>query len=410
MENIKTATAEQVIARLAEIQTEMEKDDADLDALNTETDELLARKAELKTAAEEKELKRKNLMSRLNEGIVVPEKTITSKQEDDDMVERKAFMDYVISGKASEAGVLKRADAVGVSTNLGVMIPKTVQQKIIQEVKKIHGRLYGKVKHLNLPGAVEYPIGSFTATFKRITETTVSDRQNPGGITGSIMFKYNIGEIRLSRTLLQTVLTVPAFETELAKVIAEAYVKAMDGEIVTGVPANGQLEGILTKTGIKTIEINEDEMKDWKTFQKKIMAKIPMGMKNKPYEYIMSNGTFEGNIMTLADDNNRPVYTETINPVDGWVDARIKGHGVTLVEPELLPDFDTATAGKVFAVLWVPGEAYAINSNMQFSTVRYMDHDKNEEVTKALVINDGKVLRPDLIYQIKKVAKPAVGS
>lgn len=410
MENIKTATAEQVIARLAEIQTEMEKDDADLDALNTETDELLARKAELKTAAEEKELKRKNLMSRLNEGIVVPEKTITSKQEDDDMVERKAFMDYVISGKASEAGVLKRADAVGVSTNLGVMIPKTVQQKIIQEVKKIHGRLYGKVKHLNLPGAVEYPIGSFTATFKRITETTVSDRQNPGGITGSIMFKYNIGEIRLSRTLLQTVLTVPAFETELAKVIAEAYVKAMDGEIVTGVPANGQLEGILTKTGIKTIEINEDEMKDWKTFQKKIMAKIPLGMKNKPYEYIMSNGTFEGNIMTLADDNNCPVYTETINPVDGWVDARIKGHGVTLVEPELLPDFDTATAGKVFAVLWVPGEAYAINSNMQFSTVRYMDHDKNEEVTKALVINDGKVLRPDLIYQIKKVAKPAVGS
>ncbi|WP_289683750.1 phage major capsid protein [Faecalibaculum rodentium] len=410
MENIKTATAEQVIARLAEIQTEMEKDDADLDALNTETDELLARKAELKTAAEEKELKRKNLMSRLNEGIVVPEKTITSKQEDDDMVERKAFMDYVISGKASEAGVLKRADAVGVSTNLGVMIPKTVQQKIIQEVKKIHGRLYGKVKHLNLPGAVEYPIGSFTATFKRITETTVSDRQNPGGITGSIMFKYNIGEIRLSRTLLQTVLTVPAFETELAKVIAEAYVKAMDGEIVTGVPANGQLEGILTKTGIKTIEINEDEMKDWKTFQKKIMAKIPLGMKNKPYEYIMSNGTFEGNIMTLADDNNRPVYTETINPVYGWVDARIKGHGVTLVEPELLPDFDTATAGKVFAVLWVPGEAYAINSNMQFSTVRYMDHDKNEEVTKALVINDGKVLRPDLIYQIKKVAKPAVGS
>lgn len=410
MENIKTATAEQVIARLAEIQTEMEKDDADLDALNTETDELLARKAELKTAAEEKELKRKNLMSRLNEGIVVPEKTITSKQEDDDMVERKAFMDYVISGKASEAGVLKRADAVGVSTNLGVMIPKTVQQKIIQEVKKIHGRLYGKVKHLNLQGAVEYPIGSFTATFKRITETTVSDRQNPGGITGSIMFKYNIGEIRLSRTLLQTVLTVPAFETELAKVIAEAYVKAMDGEIVTGVPANGQLEGILTKTGIKTIEINEDEMKDWKTFQKKIMAKIPLGMKNKPYEYIMSNGTFEGNIMTLADDNNRPVYTETINPVDGWVDVRIKGHGVTLVEPELLPDFDTATAGKVFAVLWVPGEAYAINSNMQFSTVRYMDHDKNEEVTKALVINDGKVLRPDLIYQIKKVAKPAVGS
>ncbi len=81
MENIKTASVEQIIARLAEIQTEMDKDDADLDALNTEADELLARKAELKSEAEEKELKRSALLNRLNEGTVVANPVSPKKEE-----------------------------------------------------------------------------------------------------------------------------------------------------------------------------------------------------------------------------------------------------------------------------------------------------------------------------------------
>ena len=61
-------------------------------------------------------------------------------------------------------------------------------------------------------------------------------------------------------------------------------------------------------------------------------------------------------------------------------------------------------------MLWVPAEAYAINSNMGFTVTKYFDHEKNQEVTKALVINDGKVLRPDLIYLLKKVAVPTTPS
>lgn len=80
---------------------------------------------------------------------------------------------------------------------------------------------------------------------------------------------------------------------------------------------------------------------------------------------------------------------------------------MTLVEPTLLPDFDAATANKIFGMIWVPGDAYAINSNMNFSVVQYVDHEKNQIVKKALVVNDGKVLRKDRIILLKKVAKPA---
>lgn len=398
-------TFDEVVARLAEIKTEMNSPDADLDALSDETEKLIARKAELMQEAADKELKRKSLLGQIEDGFKLPTVVAGNTAEDDDMIERKAFMEFVMTGKL-DSNVLKRSDAANVASDLGVMIPNHVQQEILQEIKKIHGRLYGKVKHLNLPGGVDYPVGSFSATFSRITESTISDRQKGGSITGKVTFKYNIGEIRLAKTLLQSILTVPAFEAELAKVIAEAYVKAMDDELLNGVASNGQMEGIIAHTKVKTISINANEMADWKELQKKIFAALPLAFRGKNYEFAMSAGTYEGNIKTLADDNNRPVYTETFSPVDGTMDCRFKGRPVTLVEPELLPNFDDAATGKVFGLLWVPNEAYAINSNMNFTVTRYFDHETNQEVTKALVVNDGKVLRPDLIYLLKKTAVP----
>lgn len=51
---------------------------------------------------------------------------------------------------------------------------------------------------------------------------------------------------------------------------------------------------------------------------------------------------------------------------------------------------------------WVPEEGYAINSNLEFSVVDYFDHNTNQYIKKALVINDGKVLDPKYIYLLKK--------
>ena len=55
-------------------------------------------------------------------------------------------------------------------------------------------------------------------------------------------------------------------------------------------------------------------------------------------------------------------------------------------------------------MLWVPDQAYAINTNLEFYVKRYFDEEKNEYVDKALVINDGKVLDGSMIYLLKKVA------
>lgn len=399
---IEEMNFDEIVARLGEIAKSVEGATGDqIKALNTETDALISRKQELEKGMADN-IRRNALNAKLKAGTLVPEDL---KSANADLQERTAFMEYVQTGKMSD--LLQRTDVTGVSTDLGVLIPKTVQQEIIKNIDEMYGSLYAKVKHLNIRGGVEYPIGSFSATFSRINESTVSDRQKGGSITGSVVFGYNIGEIRIAQTLLESLLAVPVFEAELAKVIAEAFVKAMDNEILNGTGTGGQMEGILGKAGITTITFHEGEIADWKTIQKKIFGGMSLGFKALPYEFVMSNGTWESQIKTLSDDNNRPVYAEPFNPVDGTFSCSFRGHNVTLVEPTLLPDFDAAAVNKIFGMIWVPGDAYAINSNMNFSVVQYVDHEKNQIVKKALVVNDGKVLRKDRIILLKKVAKPA---
>lgn len=326
---------------------------------------------------------------------------------------RTAFKNYIQRGEIDK-NVLqfeKRAGASGASTDLGVLIPTTVIQSIIKEVEKVYGQLYSRVKKTNIPGGVKYPIGSFTATFKRITETTVSDRQKSGEVSGSVEFSYKIGEIRLARTLLQTVLSVQVFEDEFAKVISRAYVEAMDKEIMTGTDASNQCVGILTEAAkggsgrIPTkniIEFTEEEMADWTAWQTKLFAVIPLSMRGLRPEFAMTANTYEANIKTLKDANNRPVYNETFNPVDGAEIATFKGRQVVFVEEDVLKNFSDAGNGEYFGMYWVPDQAYAINSNMEFTVVDYFDHETNQYIKKALVINDGKILDPKYIYLLKK--------
>lgn len=329
---------------------------------------------------------------------------------------RTAFRDYVQGGKI-DRDILQfeqRNDAVSTSSDLGVLIPETVMQEIIKGVSKVYGQLYSRVRKTNLKGGVKYPIGSFAATFNRITETTKSNRQDPGGITGYVAFGYKIGEIRLARTLLQTVLEVPVFEQEFAKAVADAYVKAMDIEIMSGTEANNQCVGILTEAATQSsripaaniIEMSPNDVADWTKWQSKLFAKIPLGMRAENPEFAMTAATYEANIKTLKDQNNRPVYAETFNPIDGSERATFKGKEVVFVENDCLKDFDSANANDFFGMYWVPEKAYAINSNMQFTVVDYFDHETNQWVKKALVINDGKVLDGAYIYLLKKVANP----
>lgn len=345
------------------------------------------------------------------------------KKDDDDMEYRQAFKDFVQKGTWSDV-LQKRSDDRITTGDLGVLIPQTVIQEIISGVAKKYGQLFNRVRKTNIRGGVKYPIGNFTPTFHRLTEESTgaapSARQNPYSGTSYVQFGYNVGEIRVATSLLASIVSVPVFEGELAKSIVEAYVKAMDTEIVHGNPTNLQFNGILTEAvsvspasripAGNTVTFTEAQAADWKYWQTALFAKIPLGMRAESPEFVMSVGTYESVIKTLADDNDRPVYYETFNPIDGTETATFKGREVVFVEEDIFKTFDDisvavgSTDSPYFGMLWVPYKAYAINTNDEFSVKRYYDEEKNEWVDKAIVINDGNVLDGGYIILLKKVA------
>ncbi|MDY5649998.1 MAG: phage major capsid protein, partial [Candidatus Enterosoma sp.] len=219
---------------------------------------------------------------------------------------RTAFMNYVQKGEMSN--LLKRADSENVSSDLGILLPNTIVNEVIKGVEKVYGQLYSRVKKTNLKGGVQYPVGSFGATLYwqgtagTDKEHGVSEKQKAGTVNSYVQFTYHIGEIRIAQSLLQTVVSVDAFESEIVKALVEAYVKAMDEVIMNG-DGLKQPEGILTEAKkasgriprANIIEFNADEIKDWTKWQSKLFAKIPLSMRSLRPEFVLNAGTYEAN-------------------------------------------------------------------------------------------------------------------
>lgn len=311
---------------------------------------------------------------------------------------RKAFADYVRTGKFV---MEKRADEVVTTEEIGKVIPNTIMQEFIKELK-VYGNLYNRVRKLNVRGGVEFPIEELIPTVKWITETTVSEDQKAPEMKTSVSFGYHIAEAKIAQSLLSSIVSLEILESEIAKLLAEAFIKEFDRMIVNG-SGSGQPTGILNDTRVlpaNKLGFTAAEMADWTSFRTKLFAKIPLAYRAGGV-LLMTVETWEGHIMTLKDDQNRPLYSETYDPVTGETICRFAGKEVMLVEPDILKDFGTAQNGEAFAIYLKP-ENYAINSNLQVGFKRYFDEDKNKWVNKGLTILDGKLLDVNGVYILSK--------
>nr|DAG52714.1 MAG TPA: major capsid protein [Caudoviricetes sp.] len=351
-------------------------------------------------------------ITQVNGGIPLATFTHPNQRNDDPyatMEYRTAFKNFMQKGEPIPESLVKRAGGDAgptVTADLGAIIPTTIMNEFVKKVSKVYGQLYSKVRKLNVQGGVKFPISDLKANFKWITETTPSARQKAGDVKEYVEFSYNMGEIRVSQTLLSQVVSLAVFEEEVVKVMTEAYVEAMDKGIVNGTGA-GQMLGILKDTRVTSqpghvIEFTEEEFSDWTAWRKKLFAAIPLS-KRKQGEFIFTAGTVESKLLTMKDTNNRPVFREATDLVvaEGASDGRFYGREVTMVEPDVVSDFDTAENDTVVGIYWNPTD-YVINTNLAFGIKRYFDEDKNEWVNKGLTIVDGKILDPTGCYIIKK--------
>ena len=322
---------------------------------------------------------------------------------------RKAFMEYAKTGKEIPTNLYQRDGAPANTDSLGATIPTTVLNEFINEIRLVYGQLYAKVRKLNIPGAVKVPIARLQAQFKWISEETVSPRQDGGEIKEYVEFSYNMAEIRVSQTLLSQIVTIDLFEREIVQVMVKAYLRAMDTGIVKGT-GNGQMLGILNDERVlatgNVVEMTATEFSNWTAWRKKFFAKLPLGY--RAGEFIFPLATVDAYLETMADSNNNPIFRQAtgleVNDGDAQnPNGRFFGRAISLVEPDIIPDFDSASDGDVVGIFWQP-EEYAINTNLAFGMRRYFDEERNEWVNKMLTIVDGKVLNPMGFYLIKKKA------
>ena len=392
-----TEELDEVNAEIAETQEEIDAIDAE-EAKAEETRALVPAGATLVNG---------NVVGAFNQ----PPQASQTRENDDPfatMEYRRAFMKYAQTGEAIPASLYQR-DGMPANTNtLGATIPTTVLNEFINLIRKRYGNLYSKVRKLNIKGAVKVPISELQATFKWITEDTVSPRQDGGKIKEFVEFSYNMAEIRVSQTLLSSIVTIDLFEREIVRIMLIAYMQAMDIGIVKGT-GKGQMLGILNDPRVMeqeghVIQLSASDINNWTAWRKNFFSKLPLGYRDG--EFIFPLATVDAYLETMADANNNPIFRQAtgLEVNDGDVanpNGRFFGRDISLVEPDIITDFDSASAGDVIGIFWQPDE-YAINTNMEFGMRRYFDEERNEYVNKMLTVVDGKVLNPRGFYVFKK--------
>jgi HK97 family phage major capsid protein len=315
----------------------------------------------------------------------------------DSLEYRKAFMDYVQRGTPIPAEY--RDNELTTTTEAAAVIPTTIMNEVIRTLKQ-YGQVFNRVRKLNVKGGVKIPISSVMPTATWITESAASERKKVN-LSTSVTFSYYGLECKIATSLLAEIVTLDVFESTVGEIIAEAMLKALEIGLVSGDGA-GEMTGITdAASGVTAVTLSSSDFQQWDSWKKKVFAKLGIRYKAGAV-FMMANGTFEGYIDGMVDANGQPIGRLNYGITDG-PQERFGGKEVILVEDDVIANYDDASVGDVVAIF---GDLryYAINSNLSMTMYRYLDHDTNQWVDKAILIADGKVLDPKAFLVIKKGA------
>ena len=311
---------------------------------------------------------------------------------------RSAFMKFAKTGEITPE---LRADAMTTTTDVSAVIPSTILNEVIRKVTE-YGQIFNRVRKLNIKGGVTIPILSLKPSATWIGEAATSFKQKVTANT-NISFSYYGLECKVSTSLLSDTVTLAGFETTITDLIVEAMVQGMDLAIISG-DGNGKALGITADPRVpvaQIVTIASGDFVAWDAWKKKIFAKMPLKYKAGA-TFVMASGTFEGYIDGMVDANGQPIGRINYGITDG-AQERFGGKEVILVEDDVVANYDDAAVGTVVAI-YCNLKNYGLNTNMQMTMYRYLDHDTNEWIDKAIMIVDGKLIDPNGVVIVKKGA------
>lgn len=391
----------EIEARLAQIKTELETRAAELTAeelaaLEKEVGELQTERAAIDAAVE----KRNALLATIAAGEQVDgaEPTVLrafDKDKDDKgenkygtMAYRKAFMQYVTRGTAIPTEY--REDQNTKTTDVGAVVPTTILDKIVSKMESVGG-IYALVTKTAYKGGVSIPKQTLKPVATWVAEGKGSDKQKYTG--GNITFAYHKLRCAISVSFETDTMSIAAFETLLVNNIVEAMVKALEKAIVAGT-GTGQPTGIITST--EYAEIVEVAAQDYDSLVR-AEAAVPEAYETTA-KWCMSKKTFMGYV-GMTDKQGQPIARVNYG-VNGKPERYLLGREVVLTEH--LPNFSTANANDKFAFIFDFAN-YDLNTNYAIGIKKYEDNDNDDQITKGIMLADGKVVDGNGLVILKKI-------
>ena len=334
-----------------------------------------------------------NLGTQVQGGTIVDS---TSNKEEDNFTNsidyRKAFMNYVITGKKSET--LQNSDANTKTTDAGVAIPETILSRIVEKMEAT-GMILPLITRTSYKGGVKIPTSTAKPKASWVSEGAGSDKQKK--TLSYISFAYNKLRCAVSVSLEVDTMALPFFETAFINNVTEAMVKAIEQSIISG-SGSGQPSGILTET-VETGQ-NVDIAKTASPAYKDLIAAeaaLPQAYENGAV-WFMSKKTFM-QYAGLTDSTGQPIGRVNYG-IGGKIERMLLGR--TVVCNDYMPSYtDTVAADTVVAFLFKPSD-YILNTNLNMTIKRYEDNATDDMVTKAIMLVDGKVVDKNSLVTITK--------
>jgi len=303
---------------------------------------------------------------------------------------RKAFMNYVAKGVEMPREFTNTNENTK-TTDASIMIPTTVLEKIIEKIEAT-GMILPLVTRTSIKGGVTVPTSTVKPVASWVAQGSGSDKQKKN-VSGTITFAYYKLRCAVSMSLEMDTMALPVFEATLINNVVEAMTKAIEQSIISG-SGVGQPKGILTETPNEGQSLSVDAIK----YDTLIDAESALPLE---YEsgavYCMTKKTFM-KYQGIKDISGQPIARVNYG-IDGKPERVLLGRKVILCN--YLPSFDAAEVGDAFAFLF-DFKDYALNTNLNMTMKRYEDNDTDDQVTKAIMLVDGKVLVKDSLVVLKK--------
>lgn len=296
---------------------------------------------------------------------------------------RNAFMNYVVKGTKIPKEFTNEVTTTG---DVGVMIPTTVLNRIVEKIESI-GMLLPLVTRTSYKGGVTIPTSDVKPVASWVAEGATSAVQK-NGVNGTVTFAYHKLRCAVSMTLEVETMALSAFESKFVNDVANAMVKALEQAIVSG-DGNGKPKGILAETPAdgQALEINTDESLDFSLLVKMESA-LPTAYEGGA-KYFMTKKTFM-EFYGMTDQNGQPIARVNFG-INNKVERVLLGRSVILLD-EYMSNYSANIAeDTVVAFLFNPAD-YILNTNLNVTVKTYEDNDTEDKITKAVMLVDGKVV------------------